>query len=893
MHTKKNAMIDLLLMLVGACCKADRTWCNSASPGSCPADVTGLLQTKVQVSELEIRDKDMVTEIRKSKILADRAYYNSFMDMSKAKFIAGVPIYNADQMPGGLHPSELQLSEPSIMIGAFTDKPAVETFCANLLAAQNECKCDAVEGAIKEAIFECTESDLDSFIHDEESKGNPVPTFVEPNFNASAFPDFDEKNETPSLLDTGRRGATSIWGIDRIDDLSTTDGDYTIYPGSNEGSQAHVYVADTGIRYDHVDFEGRAQTTAEFLSKTGNPTLCAPDSTTCGYDVHGHGTHVAGTVGGKTYGVAKKVKLYAMKVLNDQGFGSGSDIVASVNWVIANGNKPAVWSASLGGPGTWASYEYAFQSAVANNVVISVAAGNDNDNACDYSPAFAPTAITVGSTTSSDSRSWFSNYGSCLDIWAPGSSIRSASASSTTGWSTKSGTSMACPHVSGVLALFLSDLPTNLQETPGHAESVMKSLSTSGEISDIKSDSPDKFLYTGGGTNPIITPAPTPCSHCPAFLTFNPPDAARSFSSVFSGQASGVGHGRSMLDSAQAWRAAQNTAGEYVVIDMGEVMPIEGAVTQARADSYWEYVTAFTVQYSSDSSSWATVPETLTGSSSTDALEARFTSKVDARYLKLVVQTWNSWVSMRAGILMCLTTCNMVTANPAESSRTYSSVYSGSPGTGHAQSMLDSPKAWCALTVAVGQWMTIDLGELTWIRGIETQSRADAPYQFQAVLSYKVDHSSDGSTWIAIPGTMTGASSTQKLMAALPSVVKARYVRLVVQTWNGHICMRAGVVRCDITPATTATTTTSTPMATTTSIPRATTTSIPMVTTTTQVIISTTISKTTTFNPGATTTITTTIRFAQELKTAIKAVFDREFPKLGDDLADVIRTHKR
>ena len=199
-----------------------------------------------------------------------------------------------------------------------------------------------------------------------------------------------------------------------------------------------------------------------------------------------------------------------MKVLGDNGGGSQVGILKSIDWIAANGNKPAVWSASLGGPGRSHSYETAFRKARSKGVTISVAAGNDNSDACSFSPAHAPSAITVGSTDQRDSRSGFSNFGKCVDIFAPGSSITSASARDDRGSATMSGTSMACPHVSGMLALLLGD---NAGMTSSGAEAALKKMAHANLVRDAKRDSPNLLLYTGtGGGQPTTppTPAPTP-----------------------------------------------------------------------------------------------------------------------------------------------------------------------------------------------------------------------------------------------------------------------------------------------------------------------------------------------------------------------------------------------
>ena len=204
---------------------------------------------------------------------------------------------------------------------------------------------------------------------------------------------------------------------------------------------------DTGIRASHQEFAGRI----------GNGFTAITDGQGTN-DCNGHGTHVAGTTGGTTYGVAKQVTLHPVRVLSCSGSGSNSGVIAGVDWVTANHVKPAVANMSLGG-GVSTALDNAVQNSIAAGVSYAVAAGNSNANACNYSPARAANAVTVGSTTSSDARSSFSNFGTCVDLFAPGSSITSAWYTSNTATNTISGTSMASPHVAGALALYLHDEP--------------------------------------------------------------------------------------------------------------------------------------------------------------------------------------------------------------------------------------------------------------------------------------------------------------------------------------------------------------------------------------------------------------------------------------------------
>jgi subtilisin family serine protease len=275
-------------------------------------------------------------------------------------------------------------------------------------------------------------------------------------------------------------GAT--WGLDRIDQrnlpLSTT------YTYLNSGVGVTAYVIDTGMRFTHVELVGHA--TSGFDAVDGGSAD----------DCNGHGTHTAGTVGGLTYGVAKGVSLVAVRVLDCNGSGTTSGVIAGVDWVTANHATPAVANMSLGGSAN-AALDSAVKRSIASGVTYTLASGNGNflgiaQNACNSSPARVPEAITVGATDKTDKKASFSNYGTCLDLFAPGVNITSSWYTSDLATNTISGTSMAAPHVAGVAALYLQSNPT---ATPAQVAAALIANATTGKVTSPGTGSPNRLLF--------------------------------------------------------------------------------------------------------------------------------------------------------------------------------------------------------------------------------------------------------------------------------------------------------------------------------------------------------------------------------------------------------------
>ncbi|GAB2941083.1 hypothetical protein GCM10027280_31930 [Micromonospora polyrhachis] len=289
--------------------------------------------------------------------------------------------------------------------------------------------------------------------------------------------DYVEQNHTVSLATTQ---TNPPWGLDRIDQhnlpLSAT------YNYTSTGSGVTAYIIDTGIHISHTDFGGRAIHGYD-----------AVDNSLPAADCNGHGTHVAGTVGGTRYGVAKQVRLVGVRVLNCSGSGTNAGVIAGVNWVTSNhgAGQPAVANMSLGG-GLNTSLNNAVANSIRDGVSYAVAAGNSNANACNYSPASVATALTVGATQSNDARASFSNWGTCLDLFAPGVSVLSAWYTSNTATNTISGTSMAAPHVAGAAARVLQNNPS---WSPAQVHSHLVNTATPGVVTNPGTGSPNRLLY--------------------------------------------------------------------------------------------------------------------------------------------------------------------------------------------------------------------------------------------------------------------------------------------------------------------------------------------------------------------------------------------------------------
>jgi subtilisin family serine protease len=284
------------------------------------------------------------------------------------------------------------------------------------------------------------------------------------------------------------------WHLDRVDQRSMPLN--TTYNYTQTGAGVHAYVLDTGIRTTHAEFGGRASVAYDPIGDGQN-----------GQDCNGHGTHVAGIVGGSTYGVAKSVSLHAVRVLGCSGSGSVSDMVAGVNWVTANRINPAVVNISFIVAGSVSALETAVTNSVNSGVTYAVAAGNSAGDACGYSPARTPAAITVAASANADDRALYSNYGSCVDIFAPGDQVISSWIGSDTAARELSGTSMSAPMVAGVAALYLQANPTASSAT---VEAAIKNSSTAGVMTNLGAGSPNKLLYSFVTGAPPPTPTPTP-----------------------------------------------------------------------------------------------------------------------------------------------------------------------------------------------------------------------------------------------------------------------------------------------------------------------------------------------------------------------------------------------
>jgi len=370
------------------------------------------------------------------------------------KMIAGVPMYNSHlahlawselrgQGSALLDVKREQVVNQStkdwiLMLKPNSTDAQIQSFCQE----GHRCLFQGHADAVPFISLEATESDLEKLLVKHLGEVDFVepdlPTFVIPEVPTEPDDDGDDYNGD-GKVDLQAK----TWGLNRISKSSRR----------RSGAGANVYVIDTGIRYSHEEFRGHAKPAIDLTS--GRLQACGKN-TACAFDRQGHGTHCAGTVGGKTFGVAPGVTIHSVKVLKDDGFGQNTWTISAMDWLVRNAKKPAVASMSLGSQGRSQASQTAVDRMVNAGITVVVAAGNNAQDACNFDPAFVSSAITVGSIDKGDRRSDFSNYGRCVNMFAPGRDVYSAKHTSNTASQKLSGTSMACPHVSGAAALILA-----------------------------------------------------------------------------------------------------------------------------------------------------------------------------------------------------------------------------------------------------------------------------------------------------------------------------------------------------------------------------------------------------------------------------------------------------
>merc|ERR1719221_1228116 len=422
---------------------------------------------------------------RVAGVLASVAMVSEGVRVSKqasgsGKTLAGVPVLNYKTAYGGQARASTEEKEHWVVFA----KKGVETkTLEDLCKSSGACEKSGNHSQGGVPFFEVytTEERLEKVL----SAAPEAMEFVEP--------DGTFELDDPESSEGDEHRASASWGLDTVgvDDAAFT------------GAGTHIYVLDTGVRVTHNDFTGRASPAVDCTSDA--LVVCDPNDLNCARDRQGHGTHCAGTAGGDKFGVAPGAKVYGIKVLTDRGSGQFSWSIGSLDWTATKGARPAVASMSLGGRGVLDSISVAVDAAVAAGVVVSVAGGNSNADACGFSPAFVPSAITVGSTTKQNARSSFSNFGRCTNIWAPGSDIISAGVNSDSAQRSLSGTSMACPHVSGGVALLLLEEP---KRSPADILETLQFKAADDFITGLKPDDVNYLLWVGEGD---AAPPDNPC----------------------------------------------------------------------------------------------------------------------------------------------------------------------------------------------------------------------------------------------------------------------------------------------------------------------------------------------------------------------------------------------